>query len=358
MNSLETLRSKIREIDDQIVRLIGARIETGKRIGAVKKQAGIPLRDYDVERSVLERTARDAESVGLAQPFVRSLMRLIISESRNEQERRHYATYNGAAETIAVIGGAGKMGRWFVEFLENQGHLVHAYDARDGAGALADALEDTTFALIATPLEIVPEVIEQLTEQRYGGVVFDIASLKGHLAPAIDAARDAGVSITSVHPMFGPAARTLSDCVICICDCGDAAATERVAGFFKETAATLINLSLTEHDQIVAYVLGLAHLTSLVFTSVLRASGYSFAALDRIGSTTFHAQMETTGTVIQDNPELYFAIQQLNRNTPGLYDSFRRELERITAAVLRDDRDAFVELMSAGNRWLAEHDAR
>jgi chorismate mutase/prephenate dehydrogenase len=360
MNELDALRTTIREIDGEILRLVAARMDAVRQAGELKKRAGVALRDWEVERQVLEAAGNRAVDLDLPKSFARSIMKLLIAESRAEQERRNYCTYRGAAESIVVIGGAGKMGRWLVDFFANQGHRVCSYDIgkRDAsATTLSNALEDASVATIATPLDVVPQVIQDLAERRYPGIVFDIASLKGHLEPAIHCARATGLRYTSVHPMFGPGTRTLSDQVICICECGDAEATERIRRFFRDTAATLVDLSLEEHDRIVAYVLGLSHLTNLVLTSTLQASGHSFRSLNRIGSTTFHSQMQTTATVIRDNPDLYFQIQRLNRFSPQVYEVFTRELGRLTECVQRDDQDGFVQAMTAGRRWVEGDDA-
>src|SRR6185436_3831308 len=99
-----------------------------------------------------------------------------------EQERQVFSAYSGATERICVIGGEGKMGRWFVEFFNNQGHQVEVFDVIapvDHPGrprTLERAVDGTSFAIIATPLETVPEAIDRLSAVRYGGVVFDIAS--------------------------------------------------------------------------------------------------------------------------------------------------------------------------------------
>ena len=154
--------------------------------------------------------------------------------------------------------------------------------------------------------------------------------------------------------MFGAGARTLSDKVICLCDCGDPEATRRVRGLFEETAATLVALSLDEHDRIISYVLGLSHLVSIVFAHVLAGSGISYAQLCGVGSTTFLSQMKTTESVARENPDLYYAIQRNNPNTAGVYRAFAAGLEHMTRSVLLEDRDSFVAAMERAKIWLDE----
>lgn len=357
MTALHEARQRVREIDAQILRLVAQRLEHAREIGRLKKLAGVPLRDWDVERAVLAHAEATAGELGLSRPLVRGLMQMLVGESRRRQERESYASYSGDAESVLVIGGRGRMGRWLCEFFADQGHRVRAWDIADPKHerpALDDLLRQATFTAVAASLETVPQVIDELAQRGCRGLVFDIASLKGHLKGSIGRARAAGLSITSIHPMFGPGTQTLSDQVICLCDCGDAEATRRVRALFAETAASLVELSLDEHDRLMGYVLGLSHLMNVLFVRVLMGSGGPLERLTRVGSTTFHSQMQTTGTVIRDDPELYYAIQRLNPFTPQLYADLGRELEALTGSVLRGDRAAFVRAMQAARAWVEQ----
>ncbi len=358
MSRLDELRSRIRRLDEAIVELVALRTEVAREIGREKKQAGIPLRDWNVERQVLERAGRLAEELRLPPEAVRSLMQVLIATSRAEQERVAWSSYSGDAADIVIIGGAGKMGRWFVDFFGNQGHRVRICDPAQrepgSAGTLAQATAGADFALVATPLASVPKVIEQLVEGGFDGTIFDVASLKSHLRPAVERARAAGAGITSIHPMFGPSTRTLSDKVICVCDCGDPQATARVEAFFADTAATLVRLGFDQHDRIISYVLGLSHLINLLFAKVLMASGLSYDEIQRVGSTTFHSQMETTATVIRENPDLYYAIQRINPFSAELREAVSRELAELSDWISNDQRQDFVRMMHAARQWMNE----
>jgi chorismate mutase/prephenate dehydrogenase len=332
------------------VRLVAERMAAAREIGAAKREAGVPLRDYEVERTVLDRAADTAEDLGLPAGAVRGLISGLITASRAEQERVSYSSFAGDAEHVAVVGGDGRMGRWFVDFLRNQGHRVTVVERDDD---LVGGTQGTSITVLATPPEAMPAAVTTLADAGYDGVVCDIASLKSPLADAIAGAVGRGLAFTSIHPMFGPSARTLSDQVLCICDCGDAGATERIRGLFADTAVTIVPLDFEQHDRIVSYVLGFSHLVSLLFAKVLAAAGEGFADIDRVGSTTFHAQMSTTSAVISEDPDLYYTIQRLNPFTERLYETVRHEFEELASWVLDGDRDSFVAMMEGTRRWLA-----
>lgn len=358
MDKLEALRRRIRNLDSALLGLVAERMELAREIGREKLAAGVPLRDFEVEKRVLDRSDAAAAELGLAPELARAVMRSLIDESCRVQEHDRHAAYAGAAETVLIVGGRGRMGRWFARFLDSQGHRVRLFDRApdDGefasATSLAAGLEGATLAIVAVPLERVGEALAEVVATGYRGTLCDIASLKGHLAGDFERARAAGAAVTSIHPMFGPGARTLADRVVCLCDCGAPAATAHVAGLFRDTAATLVPLSLERHDEIAAYVLGLSHLINLVFARALSESGLSLAELATVGSTTFQSQLATTAAVTAESPDLYFAIQRLNAFTPRVHAGLARAVEELSTITAAGDAPAFTAAMTAARAWL------
>jgi len=358
MNPIDNLRKRVSNIDQEIVRLIGKRIELIKEIGKKKKKEKMPLRNLEVEKKVIKNATRVARKLCIPDDLIKSIMLQFIAESRIQQERLYYSAFSGAKENILIVGGLGDMGRWFSYFFQNQGHKVTIYDTKGSSKdflsyrSLRAGFNKASCMLIATPLEIVPGTIGEVTKLNFKGLIFDVASLKGHLKSAIQRAIKRGISITSIHPMFGPNARTLSDKVICICDCGDEKANQKVGSFFKDTPASIVKLSLDEHDRMITYVLGLSHIINIVFTKVLMESGYKYDELRRIASTTFLSQMVTTETVINENPQLYYAIQRLNPFKEDLYKNLNKTVKSITDIVLANHKSKFAEIMKNGKRWI------
>jgi len=358
MKDVNRLRVTVNYIDSRIVKLIAKRFELTKDIGEEKKRCGIPLRNWEVEKTVIDNAVKTAVQVAIPPALIKSIMQQLIAESCKQQEMLHYSCYNGAKEKILVIGGNGNMGRWFSSFLKIQGHNVAVYDTRGKVVGYSSyqniekGLNDSTCVLIATPLEIVPRMVTLITKMRFRGLLFDIASLKGHLERSIRAARDQGMLITSIHPMFGPRTRILSDKVICICDCGNSHANEKVKRFFKTSAVSLVQLSLKEHDQLISYVLGLSHLVNVIFMDVLRNSGYRYSMLKKVASTTFLSQMTTAASVINENPRLYFAIQKFNPYKNRLFAELLHATKRVTKHILERNEGQFKQIMSKSRAWL------
>ncbi len=361
MNRLKILRKRVKNFDRKIIRLINQRLSVVKEIGREKKRLRIPLQDWNVEKGVIDNALRCAVQMNLDENFIRSIFSNIIEQSRVQQEKLHYTAYSGTREDILIIGGLGAMGKWFAYFFQNQGHRVSICDVQksgiDGFPYYRDlkkALFKKSFVLIATPLGVVPEILRKISVLRFPGVVCDIGSVKSHIIPAIKDAIENNIKITSIHPMFGPACKTLADKVICLCNCGCAQADDKAMNFFRGTAAKIIPLPYVEHDRLISYVLGLSHFINILFIKILLTSGYEFCSLKCVASTTFNSQLVTTRSVVHENPALYYEIQRLNPYQKVIFNQLQKTLNEITKTIQKGNSAMFRKVFEDGSRWLNE----
>ena len=358
MNDIEKLRKEVRKVDQEIIRLIGKRLSITKNIGGKKKKKGIPLKDWKVEKEVIKNAVDIAREEGLSGELIKKIMQNIITESKRQQEILHYSSYSGDKEDILIIGGLGEMGLWFANFFANQGHNVFIYDIKGKSQhfksftELEKAVKEASCILLAIPFEIMPETIGKIIALNFKGTVFDIASLKDYSKESIKRALKSGISYTSIHPMFGPKVNTLSDRIICICDCKDKKANEKVKTFFKDTSATLVEIPLEEHDKIISYVLALSHIINIIFMKTLLNGEYDYSDLKEIASTTFTSQMKTTKEVITENAALYYAIQKCNPFKNNLYDRLEQATQYVIESVLKGKKDDFIKIMEEGKQWI------
>lgn len=362
MNKLEKMREEVKKIDSDIIELISKRLKITARIGEKKKESGIPLRNWEVEKKVFDNAEKNALEHGLPPNLVKDILRSMIRESRIRQEKLHYSAYSGNREKILIVGGLGEMGKWFSDFFENQGHRVMIHDIKgpsprfESFESLDRGLKKATCALISTSLKNVPEVIDRISKTDFDGIVFDIASLKNFLKEPVKRAIKNGIKITSMHPMFGPATRTLSDKVLCICDCGNNEANKKVNEFFKETAISTVKLSFSQHDRVISYVLGLSHIINIIWMKLLGESDFKYETLAKIGSTTFNSQMKTSSSVISEDPSLYYEIQRYNPFKEKLFADLKNNTKEIINLIEKDRKKEFTEMMTQSKKWLNKDD--
>jgi chorismate mutase / prephenate dehydrogenase len=361
--TLEDLRQRVNDLDRELITLVAERKAVSEEVARVKRATGKPTRDYEREREVILGVRAMASERGVSPELAEQLLRLLIRSSLTTQEQASVAARGaGSGRRALVIGGAGKMGGWFVSFLLSQGFTVEIADpaaASPGGGRVADWRHTDLkhdFIVLATPLGITDAILRDLALRRPPGVIFDVGSLKSPLRSGLLALKSHGCKVTSVHPMFGPDTELLSARHVIFVDLGNPAALAAARELFAATMAEQVVMSLDDHDRLIAYVLGLSHALNIAFFTALADSGETAPKLARMSSTTFDAQLDVATRVAQDSPELYYEIQSLNDYGAESLEALAQAVERVRTAVLSQDHDTFVALMRRGRDYL--HDRR
>lgn len=357
--TLDELRSTLTELDEQLLGLVARRQALSEQVAAVKRASGRATRDFGREREVVLRARKTAEHLGISPDLAESLLRQLIQSSLTTQEHARVAAQaHGSGKRALVIGGRGKMGGWFAEFLASQGFEVSISDpagAVAGFGMINDWLNDPLdfdVIVLATPLRKTASLLLALASRAPRGLIFDLGSLKTPLRAGLHALVEAGCRVTSVHPMFGPDTDLLSGRHVIFIDLGNAVALREAQELFAPTMAERVVMDLDEHDRLIAYVLGLSHALNIVFFTALAESGEAALRLARLSSTTFDSQLEVATRVAAESPDLYFEIQSLNDYGGESLLALRAAVERVVSAVKSRDAAAFAAIMGRGRAYL------
>jgi chorismate mutase/prephenate dehydrogenase len=358
--TLSELRDELGAIDRKLLELVAERARLGSEIGSVKRATGAPSRDFRQEREVVERARETAASLKLPPRLADDLMLVLIRSALAVQERDELrTTAGGTGKRALVLGGAGKMGRWFVHFLASQGFEVELADPKAPPGDVKrfqdwrDADLSHDLVVVAAPLLTTNEILLEMARDPPKGLVFDIGSLKSPLRRGLKAMAEAKARITSVHPMFGPDTDLLSGRHVIFVDVGVPEATEEAQALFASTMAVRVSMDLESHDRLIAYVLGLSHALNIAFFTALAESGEAAPRLSTLSSTTFDEQLAVSKKVAGENPGLYFEIQSLNDYGTESLTALLYAVERLRSVVRAQDAAGFALLMERGREYLS-----
>lgn len=357
-DDFDDLRAQLRDIDAELVDLADRRIEIVRKIGDLKRERNLPLRDNTVEHEAVETVRAACRDRGVSPDLGEELVQRFIKEALRVQEADAHAHANSVeGEDAVVVGGAGAMGRWFTGFLQDAGYRVIVVDPAGPVGDvdyetdLVEAAAESDLVLISTPPSTVDEVLSNL-QGVTDALVVDIASIKGPFEDRLRAMAESSLPVSSIHPMWGPKTDILVDKNLLVCDAGHSGATEAVRSLFAHTTVNLVEISLAEHDAIIAFTLGLPHAVNLIFGDVLSSAPRSFSELDYSGGPTFRNQVEVAAGLASENKDLYFEIQALNEHMPAIYDGLGEALDGLEADL--EGRDDFVARMETVHRWFNE----
>jgi chorismate mutase/prephenate dehydrogenase len=350
---LDALRERIRELDRQLIAVAAERVAVARQVGDAKRRVDRPIVDYAQERLVLDRARETAAAAGLDGAVAETILIALIRAAVGAQDQdawRHASV--GAGKTAVVLGGEGRMGRWFTRFLADQGYTAGSLDTRgdrdENAWATA-ALPTADLVVCSTPPAATAALYTAWISSPPAGVIVDIASIKTPLIGPIRRLQAAGARVASIHPMFGPSVVLLRDCDVVVCDTGNLEATEAVAQLFTSTTARLLHLPLDEHDRLMADVLTLAHATAIAFALALPEAAVS------VRSTTLAALRTLSATVVRESPDVYYEIQALNPNSAAALDRLAAAIARVRGAVESRDAEAFRALMEEGRARTANN---
>ena len=357
--TLDELRAELTALDTHLLELVAQRQRLSQEVAAVKRATGRATRDFVREREVILRARTTAERLNVSPALAESILRQLIDSSLATQEQAGVAAQaRGTGKRALVIGGSGKMGGWFAEFLASQGFDVTIADPVASTHGHAqiprwedDAL-DQDLIVLATPLGITAQVLQGLATRAPHGLIFDLGSLKTPLRSGLQALSAAGCRVTSVHPMFGPDTTLLSGRHVIFIDLGNAQALREAQELFAPTMAERVVMGLDEHDRLIAYVLGLSHALNIAFFTALAGSGEAAPRLARMSSTTFDSQLDVAARVAAESPELYFEIQSLNEYGGESLEALRRSVEELVSSIKTKDAAGFKQMMERGRAYL------
>jgi len=353
---LETLRAEIERIDHDIIELVSRRQDVSDEIGRVKSKDGLRLRDLGREKAVVREYEKRAQALGMDQAIGRKFAQLAISASVSEQKVKRTRALEGTS--VLVVGGGGKMGEWSCRLLSTRGADVRVFDPRRKLKGYANirklpsSLEPFGMIVIASPPGVCPDDLDEVLDREPVGLVFDLCSVKAHIAARLRRGASDGLLVTSVHPMFGPNAPSPRRRNIVVCRCGCAEADRRAARLFSSEGAFVSTLDIEEHDELMAYVLGLSHMCTLLFSGTIAASGRPADDLKAVQGPSFSRLVRLASELSNESRRVYHDIQALNPNTRRMVATMEEVLRALRKAALDSDSQRFRQIMDSDNKYL------
>ncbi|HVT60627.1 MAG TPA: prephenate dehydrogenase/arogenate dehydrogenase family protein [Thermoanaerobaculia bacterium] len=362
---LVPLRDSIADLDRALLELLRRRMELAGEVGRLKAGQGAPIVVRDVEDQVLSRARQHAASCGVSEEVLEAVFRAIIRGSVERQHRVGIALRKRRGERVLIVGGAGGMGSWFETFFALAGHRVDILDpalaglpsrpGRFAAWAELAGLEPYGAVLVAVPLARTAELVAELAERAPRGLVIEISSIKDPLSATLERAGRGGVRVLALHPMFGPGKSPYEPLTFVLAAQRDPEVERReIEPFLSHPYTRLVTVPFPHHDRLMGWLLGLSHLTSMLFGAALTRSGVAPGELHDCASTTFIRQAATARSVLGEDTDLYLDIQRLNPFRADVYQAVREALAHLETLVAGNDRAAWREALAAARQTLAE----
>jgi chorismate mutase/prephenate dehydrogenase len=361
---LSKLRDSLADIDRSLLELLRRRMELAAEVGRIKAEHDRPIVVRDVEDRVLTRARQHAEACGVSEEVMESVFAAIIRGSVERQYRVGIALrHQRHGERMLILGGSGGMGNWFRGFLGLMGHEVDIIDP--AIGGIPDApgrfrnlgevedLDAYAAIIVSVPLAKTAEALEEIVARRPKIPILEITSIKSPLVDVLAKARAEGIRIYALHPMFGPGKSYYEPLTFVLAAQGDLGEEKQWMGdFLAHPYTRLLAVPFPHHDRLMGWLLGLAHMSNILFGATLTRSGVEPAELHDCASTTFTRQATTALYVLSENPDLYLDIQSLNPHRTEVYAAAREALTALEELVETHNREGFRQAMNEARRML------
>jgi prephenate dehydrogenase len=260
---------------------------------------------------------------------------------------------------IAIIGGSGKMGRWFANFLLKDGYEVVITGRNEGklleakrqlgvdAATNVEAAKQAEVIIISVPVDNFEEVVEQICPYTHPEqVIIDITSIKAFPVEIMHKHIKRGL-VLGAHPMFGPGARGIANqsFVLTPTNEEETALAQKIREYLETRGARATLMNPDEHDEMMAVILGLSHFIAIVSADTL-LSFDKLKQMRAIGGSTFKLLLTLAEGVISEDPEFYTSLQMNLPNIAEVEKLFQRRAKTWADLVENKDRDKFAQRMN------------
>ena len=347
--ALEALRREIDALDEQIVDLLGQRLRKVQRVVAIKKAQRLPVYHPAREEDLISQRREQARQAGLDPDHVEELYRSILRQSRLRQTVQVTRTGVRPGAKVLMVGGRGKMGRYFGHWFSEAGYEVRILDIDDWPRA-RELCAGLDLAFISVPIDTTVAVIKDLGPYLPPECVLaDITSVKQ--APLQAMLAEHPGPVIGLHPLFGPMTTTMDQQVIAATPGRSAEGCQWLTDQLTAWGNIVLPLEAEEHDQIMAVVQGLRHFATFAFGDFLFRKNVNVSRTLELSSPIYRLELGMIGRLFAQDPALYSSIIFASPERRALLREFVDSLGRYRQMLEAGDKAAFCAEFKRITEW-------
>jgi prephenate dehydrogenase len=264
---------------------------------------------------------------------------------------------------VAVLGAAGKMGKWLVQYLSNQGNILTVSDInQEGLRALSqsyhvkiakdnlEAVRNAKLTIVSVPIDKTAEVLREIAPRlKRKSIVAEITSVKAGIIKVLKEISKFDVQPLSLHPLFGSLKKSGENKFALIPVLNSKSELRIAKKIFPNANFHVINAK--EHDKIMAATLSLPYFINMVLASTL--SNEDFETLTKFGGTTYTLQLILIGSIMAQDGDLHFSFYKVNKNSLRYLKEFLLNVKRIIDIIKNGNTEEFMNFYKGLNNRLS-----
>lgn len=350
-NSLDELRVQIDKIDSQMVELLAQRAKITAQVGQYKSRVGLPIYVPEREAELIAKRREQAKEFGVSPMLVEDLLRRIMRESYHTQNVNYLCT-KPDKKKIVVIGGAGALGRVFVDMFTRSGYPVSILEKKDWLNS-ADIFKDAGLVLVAVPIQMTTDIIAKLDNLPADCLLVDITSTKQKPLEAMLKVHSGPV--LGLHPMFGPDVPSLVKQVVVVCHGRDQDKYQWLLQQITIWGAILQYSDAKQHDDAMGFIQVMRHFCSFVFGAHLANENPNLKQLVSLSSPIYRLELAMVGRLFAQDPALYADIIFDNKDSVHLLTKFAEQFAQALTLVETKNKGEFIKRFFKIGSWFGDY---
>ena len=238
---------------------------------------------------------------------------------------------------VTVIGGQGKMGRFFVEQLSSSGHHVDILGRNDWDNA-RQLLEKANLVIVSVPIEQTVSIIKRTARYLNASTALvDVTSIK---TPIVQAMLDCHSGpVLGLHPMFGPGVDSFLSQNVVACAGRQQQACQWFLDFIAGRGGKLIWCTPQEHDRMMGIVQAIRHFSTFGLGAFLAEEEIDLPRTLKFASPLYRMQLDLVGRLFTQDASLYLNVMLLKKR-PQVISRLAATYSRLAELVEKGDRVA------------------
>ncbi len=243
-------------------------------------------------------------------------------------------------ETIGIVGGLGRMGKWFTEFFESVGIRVLHSDV-DSSLSLKDLCSQCKVVLVSVPMSQAGSVAREVCSfVSAGQLLVENCSIKDCALSVLEEMAPEGVEVLGIHTMFGDKTSTLrGENVIVTRTSRSGSLSQSFESLLYKHGAHLYQCSAEEHDQVSAVVQALLQLSLLVVGDVTVSALPHRKVLKAFSTPNFRLFETAMLRVVNQVDQLTVDLQMLNPKAERVRRQLLESVCRLVFSLEHGDRE-------------------
>lgn len=350
--AFEQVRKDIDSVDSELVSLIAKRLELTSQVGSLKAELDLPLYVPSREKELIKNKRNLAEQKNISPDLVEDVIRRIMRDSYVTQNKTRSEVCQTQPEKIVVIGGGGQLGRLFVKLFTQSGYQVDIIEKEDWSNSDL-LLKNASLVMVAVPIRVTNQIIEQLTGLNSNCVLVDITSVKE--SPLKTMLKTHQGAVVGLHPMFGPGIEHLAKQTIVVCH---GRGEKRSQWFIEQLQIWGANLSFAdpkEHDHLMSIVQVLRHFSTVAYGYHLKEEKIDLDKVLELSSPIYRLELIMIGRLFAQDSELYSDIIFSDKKNIPMVKRFLQRMTILLEMLEADDKQAFAELFNDVSNWFGDN---